>query len=126
MVCTCTIHITATDGSATKSPRTIPVLLNSGKLANRALAYGPYLATVGVDVGLATAELADDAPGIDKHFNRLDDLGSTVLYNGLYPSFGVRDSRCSTGPNGDEEDEANLLTNGQFRWRAPFRAHITA
>lgn len=42
-----------TDGTATKSTRMNPVLLNSEKLANRAISYGAYLNLAGIDLGLS-------------------------------------------------------------------------
>ena len=97
-----------TDASATKSPRKVPVLLNSEKLANRALNYGLYFAMAGADIGQSTNETSEH------HFDRADEIGSNIL-GGLYPSFGVRDSRCRR-----ESDSYPAR-----HWRAPFRAHIT-
>ena len=78
------------DGSATKSPRKVPVLLNSEKLANRAINYGPYLSHVGVTI------IPDD--NNENHLIRRDETGQT-LGGRLFESYGVYDDRCFLSEN---------------------------
>jgi hypothetical protein len=101
----------STDGSATKSPRKVPVLLNSEKLANRALNYAPCFDMAGVDICQSEGENSEH------HFGRADQIGAQILSRCFYPSFGVRDSRCFQA-NHNHPAGLNF-------WRAPFRAHIT-
>ena len=79
-----------TDGSATKSPRKVPVLLNSEKLANRAINYGPYLSHVGVTI------IPDD--NNENHLIRRDETGQT-LGGRLFENYGVFDDRCFLSEN---------------------------
>lgn len=92
-------------GSATKSPRKVPVLLNSEKLANRAINYGPYLSHVGVTI------IPDD--NNENHLIRRDETGRT-LGGRLFENYGVFDDRCFLSEN-----------PAHIGWRAPFRPHIT-
>jgi len=94
------------DGSATKSPRKVPVLKNSEKLANRALNYAGYFEMAGVNIRGSEGE------NNEHHWDRSDEMGSEVLGGRLFPSFGVYDKRCDTG-------------DSVLHLRAPFRAHIT-
>jgi len=77
------------DGSATKTPRKVPVILNSEKLANRAICYGSYLSIAGAV--RFQAEVQDDGT---KQLRRTDTAGE-YLGGQMHPANAGYDSRVS-------------------------------